>query len=135
MVRWPDPRPGGGQPASVSRQLLEQGVEVFQLCVFDDDFAAATVIFDVNLEAEGTLQTLLDFANIGVDGRLRLGIFLSGALGMEESLNVILCLANRKRKSGNSLGCFLDLLGVLKGQQGASMTEAEFARLYASLHR
>ena len=32
----------------VSRQLLQQCVEVFQFGVFDDDFAAAVVVFNVD---------------------------------------------------------------------------------------
>jgi len=36
-------------------QLLQQQIKVFQLRVFDDDFAASVVILDVHLESEGAL--------------------------------------------------------------------------------
>src|ERR1017187_4871947 len=75
----PSKRRSGGEsaenPACLSHtlvpgELLEEGVEVFQAGVFDDDFAAAVVVFDVNLEAEGALKPVLDFADVGVDGGL-----------------------------------------------------------------
>ena len=53
-------------------ELLQQRVEIFQLGVFDDDLAAAVVVFDVDFQAERALQTFLDFADIWINGRLRL---------------------------------------------------------------
>jgi hypothetical protein len=40
---------------SLASQLLQQGVEIFQLGVLDDYLAAAVVIFNMNLEAQGAL--------------------------------------------------------------------------------
>jgi len=40
---------------SLTCQLLEQSVEIFEACVLDDDFAPAVVVFNVDLEAEGAL--------------------------------------------------------------------------------
>ena len=50
-------------------QVLEQGVKVFELGVLDDDFAAAVVVIDGDFEAERALQAILDFADVGIDGR------------------------------------------------------------------
>ncbi len=61
---------------SFSGQVFQQAVEVFEPGVFDDDFAAAVVVFDLDLEAEGALETFLDFANIGINGWLGLNFFL-----------------------------------------------------------
>ena len=36
---------------SITSQLLQQRIEIFQARVFDDDFAAAVVVFDVDFEA------------------------------------------------------------------------------------
>ena len=40
---------------SLACQLLQQGVEVFQPGVLDDDLAAAVVVLNVDFEAEGAL--------------------------------------------------------------------------------
>ncbi len=66
-------------------------------------------------------------------GDAGLGSFLA-LFGVHEALNVGLSLANRKRKFDDALGCLLDLLGVLEGQQGAGVAEAELAGLDAGLH-
>lgn len=41
----------GIRSISIPGELLQQGVEVFQLGVFNDDSAAAVVVFDVNLQS------------------------------------------------------------------------------------
>src|SRR5208337_2613733 len=116
---------------SFSRQLLEQQVEVFQPGVFDDDFAVAVVVFNVDFEAQGALQAVLDFADVGVDGRLGFRILLCGLFGMQKALDVVLCLANRKRTSDDSLGYLLHIFGVFEAQQRTSVAEAELAGLDA----
>ena len=114
-------------------ELLQQRVEIFQLGVFDDDLAAAVVVFDVDFQAEGALQALLHFADIGVNRRLGLGLLLGSALGMQQALNVGLGLANRKRKSDDTLGSLLDFLGGFEGKQRTGVAEAELAGLDAGL--
>src|SRR5579871_6383460 len=109
-------------------ELFQKGIEVFQLGVFDDDFPSAIVILDVDLQAQRSLQLLLDLANIGIDGRLRLGLLLRIPFWMEYPLNISLSLANRKRKRVDLPRCLLDLLDVLKCQQGAGMPECQLSR-------
>src|SRR5438876_3679474 len=86
----------------LSGELLEEGVEVFEAGVLDDDSAAAFVIFDMDLQTEGALQALRYLLDVRIDGRLGFGLFLL-ALGVEEGLNVGLCLSDRERKSDNAL--------------------------------
>lgn len=40
---------------SVAGERLEQRVEVFKLGVFNDDFAASVVVFNLDFEAKGSL--------------------------------------------------------------------------------
>ncbi len=53
-------------------QRGEDGVEVFEAGVLDDDAAFALLVFDVDLEAEGALEAVLGFADVGVFGLRRL---------------------------------------------------------------
>jgi len=107
---------GGAElPASLSSQLLQQSVEVFKFGVFNDHFAAALAIFDQNFETECALQALLHFANVRIDGRFGLGRVLDGLFRMDQALDVILCLANRKRKRGDTLSSLLHFFAVLEG--------------------
>ena len=102
-------RPWSG---SFAGQVLEQGVEVFELGVLDNDFAAAVMVFNVDLEAQGSLQAFLDLADIGIDGRLWFNFFLCRFFRVDETLDVVLCLANRERKCGYALSDLFHLLGV-----------------------
>src|ERR1700691_4034298 len=104
--------------ASIPCELLKEGIEVFELGVFDNDFAATLVVFYVDPEAEGALEAVLDLADVGVDGGSWFGVFLAGLFWVQEALNVGFRLANRKRKSNDALGCLFDFLGVFEGKKG-----------------
>ena len=78
-------------------ETFDEGVEIFEAGVFDDDSAAAVFVFNVNLEAEGALEELLGFADVRVDFWFGLGL-LFGFFRVDEVLYVGLSLANRKRK-------------------------------------
>ena len=54
----------------------EDGVEVFEAGVFDDDAAFALFVLDVDLEAKGALEAVLGFADVGVFGLGWLYFFL-----------------------------------------------------------
>src|ERR1035437_2285190 len=114
-------------------QLLQKGVEVFKLGVLDNHFAAPVVIFDADLEAQCALQPVLDFANVGIDYRLRLGVLFQ-AFRMQETLDVGLRLANRKRKCGDPLRSLLDLLSVFESEERSSVPEAQFTGLNPGLN-
>src|SRR5271168_769860 len=45
---------------------FEQGIEVFQAGIFDDHSSAAVLVFDRNLQTQGSLQSIPGFANIGI---------------------------------------------------------------------
>lgn len=118
---------------SVAGQGLEERIEVGQVGVFDDDAAAAFVVFNVDLEAEGPLQLFGNFADIGIDRRLGLGLLLF-IFRIEQALNVGFCLTNRKRKSGDTLGSFLDVFSVLQTKKHLGVAKAEFAGFDARLN-
>ena len=92
-----DPNSAWRAQASLTGKLLKQSVEVLQPGVFDDDSAAAVVILDLYLQAQGALQPGLHFAHIWINGGSRFCVFLRGLFWMQEALNVGLRLANRKR--------------------------------------
>ena len=54
----------------------EDGVEVFEAGVLDDDPAFAFLVLDVDFEAEGALEAVLGLADIGVFGLGGLYFFL-----------------------------------------------------------
>ena len=102
-------------PASVSSSASKSS----RRGVVDNDFAVAVVVLDVDLEAQGALEALLDFADVGIDSRLGLGFLLGGALGVQQALDEAFGLANRKRKMRPTRFCgFLDLLGDVQRQEG-----------------
>ena len=68
---------------SIAAECGEDGVEVFEAGVFDDDSAFALFVLDVDLEAEGALEAVLGFADVGVFG---LGWFLSSFFGLASGL-------------------------------------------------
>ena len=70
---------------------------------------------------------------LGSMGGLGFGFLFGGLFGVKEALDVVLGLANRKRKSDNALGRLFHLFGVFEGQQGTSMTETELAGFDAGL--
>ena len=117
----------------ISGELLEEGIEVFEAGVLDDDFAAALVIFDVDLQTEGALEALRYFLDVRIYGRLGLGLLLF-ALGVEEGLDISLRLTNRERKSDNALRSLLDFLGMLEGKEGSGMSKGKLPGLDAALH-
>ena len=50
---------------------FEECIEVFQAGVFNDHPAAAVLVFDRDLETQGSLQRVPGFAHIGIQGSLR----------------------------------------------------------------
>ena len=61
---------------------VEQGVEVFEAGVLDDDAAAAVFVLNADLEAECALELVLGFLDVGVDfGLFRLFLFRLFAFG------------------------------------------------------
>src|SRR5882757_6723238 len=51
---------------------FEQGIEVFQTGIFDDHSSAAVLVFDRNLQTQGSLQRIPRFADIGIERRFLL---------------------------------------------------------------
>ena len=75
-------------------EALEQSVEVGEFGVFDDDSAVAVAVLDDDLEAKSALEDFLDFADVGVYGGHGFGFYFV-ALGVDQVLDVALCLTNR----------------------------------------
>src|ERR1035437_3002598 len=132
--RYGDKKAHKTTAGSLSGEVLKQGIEIFETAVFNDDSATSIVVFDCDLETKGALQAVLDFANVGVDGRLGFGLLLDGALRMQKTLDVVFRLANRKRKCKDALRCLFHLFGVFEGEQGARVAKTQLARLNAVLN-
>ncbi len=52
---------------------FEDAVEVFEGFVFEDDLALAVFVLDLDAEAQGALELLLGFADVGIEDALGLG--------------------------------------------------------------
>src|SRR5260370_42035807 len=85
-------------------ERAEDGVEVFEAGVFDDDAALALLVLDVDLEAEGALQAVLGFASVGVFGVGGFCVLLGFGFGIGEALNVAFGLASRESWRHDLLG-------------------------------
>ncbi len=82
----------------------EDGVEVFEAGVLDDDAAFALLVLDVDLEAEGALEAVLGFADVGVFGLGWLCFFLRLGFRVDEALNVAFGLADGEVEGHDLLG-------------------------------
>src|SRR5665213_1839054 len=68
---------------SFAGELLQKSIEILELCVFNDDFASAIVVLNVDLETECSLQLLLDFPNVRIDWRRSFRLLLCAPFGMQ----------------------------------------------------
>ena len=105
----------------------EDGVEVFEVSVFDDDFAFALLVLDLNLEAQRAAEAILCLANVGIFGLGRFCFFFRFGFRVYEVLDIALGLADGEIECQDLLGCCADGFRGLEGEQGAGVAEGEIA--------
>src|ERR1700692_1751265 len=90
VVPYPE---GDGLKALLARYGFEQGIEVFQAGIFDDDASATVLVFDRNLQTQGSLQRIPRFANIRIERCFLFFFTLRFLLRVEQSLHITFRLA------------------------------------------
>src|SRR5260370_40152582 len=116
-------------------QSGEDGVEVFEAGVLDDDAALALLVLDVDREAESAPQAVLGFADVGVFGLGGFRVFLRLCFGVDEALDVAFGLADREIEGHDLLRGGGDGFGGVESQEGAGVAEGEVAGVYLVLDR
>src|ERR1700733_9485667 len=113
---------------------FQQGVKVFQAGVFDDHPSAAVLVFDRNLQAEGSLQQIPCLTNVGVKRSFLFFFTLRFFLRIQQSLHVAFCLPDRHGERAHFLCGLKNCLRRLQRKEGARMAEAKVPTFHFLLH-
>ena len=117
---------------AVRRRLLwglehfKDAIEVFEGLVFEDDFAFAVFVLDLDAKSEGALELLLGFADVGIEDALGFG---GGGFGVHEVVDRAFELADGHGELNGAVGeAQHGFLGV-EGHEGLGVSEGELGGL------
>src|ERR1700689_55537 len=113
----------------------EDGIEIVNAGVLDDDAALAFSVFDGDFEAERAAEVVLGFADVGVLNVHWFGFGFGLGFGMEQALDVVLGASDGEMEGQNLLRGSGDGFGGFEREEGASMAEGELAGLDIKLDR